>query len=308
MRVTKAGSASAESGGELEMAAVNAFAKAQLRPEDVYIFSVLLCDNEVDRDFERFTEKTLGELAELFVGKTGICDHDWKTENQVARIYRTEVITEGDKLTSFGEPYRYLKGHAYMLRTAENEPLIAAVEGGIKKETSVGVSVARSVCSICGQELGGAGCSHVKGEEYGGKLCFAQLDGAVDAYEWSFVAVPAQKNAGVIKKFGGGQGLEAFVKTAEGGAFAGEYGELSKQAAVGKRCMDQLRGEVMRLGGLCGGELYAAVKNSVAGMDGETLLDLKTALEKKSLELFPPVTQLPGANAVTAFDGSEYKI
>jgi hypothetical protein len=58
---------------------VNAFAKAQLRPEDVYIFSVLLCDNEVDRDFESFTEDTLGELAELFTGKTGICDHEWKS-------------------------------------------------------------------------------------------------------------------------------------------------------------------------------------------------------------------------------------
>jgi len=67
-----------------EMAAINALAKTELRPEDVYVFSVLLCDNEVDRDFERFTEDTLKELAELFVGATGIADHTWSAGLQRA--------------------------------------------------------------------------------------------------------------------------------------------------------------------------------------------------------------------------------
>ena len=72
MKIIKGGSG----GKELvctaeELKAVNAFAKAELSAEDVYIFSVLLCDNEIDRDHERFSEATLRELGELFVGVTG---------------------------------------------------------------------------------------------------------------------------------------------------------------------------------------------------------------------------------------------
>lgn len=57
MKIIKGGSG----GKELvctaeELKAVNAFAKAELSAEDVYIFSVLLCDNEIDRDHERFSE------------------------------------------------------------------------------------------------------------------------------------------------------------------------------------------------------------------------------------------------------------
>ena len=55
MKIIKDGTAAGGvcTGEELE--AVNAFARTELKAGDVYIFSVLLCDNEVDRDFERFS-------------------------------------------------------------------------------------------------------------------------------------------------------------------------------------------------------------------------------------------------------------
>ena len=85
------------------MEAINRFAKTALTAEEVYTFSVILCDNEVDRDGECFSLQTLQELRELFVGKTGICDHDWKSGNQKARIYRTEVMTDPNRKTMGGE-------------------------------------------------------------------------------------------------------------------------------------------------------------------------------------------------------------
>ena len=153
MKIIKDGSASGSECTPQELQAINAFAKTELTAEEVYTFRVLLCDNEVDRDFERFSVSTLRELSELFVGATGICDHDWRSENQVARIYRTELVTEKGKTTSCGEPYTYLKGFAYMLRTEANAELIAQIDGGIKRETSIGCSVAQSICSICGADI-----------------------------------------------------------------------------------------------------------------------------------------------------------
>ena len=160
-----------------ELKAINAMSKKKLRPEEVYAFAVRLCDNEIDRDNERFPAAPLEELAPPVVGRSGLFDHQWSTRNQAARIYRTEVVRES-WMTEAGEPYCYLKGCAYLLRTEGNRELIAAIEGGIKKEVSVGCAVERSVCSICGEEF--HTCPHEKGAEYGGRRCWAELVGATD--------------------------------------------------------------------------------------------------------------------------------
>ena len=103
-----------------ELTYINRFAKAELTEDQVYVFSVRLCDNEVDRDMERFHPAALEKLGELFLGKTGLFDHQWSAKGQTARIYRTELVKEAS-LTGYGRPYCYLKGWAYMMRTAENE-------------------------------------------------------------------------------------------------------------------------------------------------------------------------------------------
>lgn len=188
---------------EQDLAQINALARKELTAEEVYTFPVRLCDNEVDRDFERFSRKSLETLAGLFVGKSGLFDHQWTAMGQTARLYKTEVAEDGQRTTTAGEPLCYLKGWAYMLRSEQTEPLIAQIEAGIKKEVSVGCAISRSVCSICGQEDGR--CSHRKGQKYDGQLCYFTLEEPTDAYEWSFVAVPAQPAAGVIKskRYGG---------------------------------------------------------------------------------------------------------
>lgn len=297
MKIIKDGTAAGGVCTDEELELVNAFARAELKAEDVYIFSVLLCDNEVDRDYERFSENTLRELSELFVGVTGICDHDWRSGNQVARIYRTELVTDKNRTTSYGCPYVYLKGYAYMLRTESNAELIAEIDGGIKRETSVGCSVAGSVCSICGEDIGA--CSHVKGKQYGEKLCCAILEGAVDAYEWSFVAVPAQRGAGVIKNF---------VETEAGKSYAAEYEALEKAAELGRRYLSELKAEVLRLCLVCDKAMYPAMEKSVGLMDETALCELKDALKERAEKLYPPLTQLPGRGEVTKFCGDEYII
>ena len=180
-----------------DLAAINALARSELTEEQRYTFALRLCDNEVDRDFERFPRKSLEALAGLFVGKSGIFDHVWSAKGQTARLYKTEVVEEPGRTTGAGDPACWLKGYAYMVRTEGNRDLIAEIEGGIKKEISVGCAVNRTVCSICGSAAGS--CGHRRGELYDGRLCFFNLEEPADAYEWSFVAVPAQRRAGVVK-------------------------------------------------------------------------------------------------------------
>ena len=175
---------------EAELAAINRFAKSPLRAEEVYTFSLRLIDHPLARHWERFETAALNTLGDLFVGKSGIFDHQWTAEGQTARIYRTEMVREGAQVTAAGDGYCWLKAWAYLLRTEKNADLIAEIEGGIKREVSVGCSVARRVCSICGAE--GGTCQHTPGQRYGEQLCYLELRDPTDAYEWSFVAVPRQ--------------------------------------------------------------------------------------------------------------------
>ena len=180
-----------------EMALVNAYARRELSEDEVYLFSVALCDNDVDRDCERFTLDALHKLAELFVGKTGIIDHNPSAKNQKARIISCKVEAADGACTALGDPLYRLTARAYIRRSAGNAELIDMIDSGIVKEVSVGCSVGRTVCSVCGQAL--YACDHIKGERYNGRLCCGELCDPQDAYEFSFVAVPAQRAAGVIK-------------------------------------------------------------------------------------------------------------
>ena len=183
---------------------LNQFTRRRLSPEEVFLFDVRLCDNEIDRDGERFSRKALEELQVLFVGKTGIFDHNPKGENQTARLYAAEVVTDPARQTSAGEPYTYLKGHAYMVRTDANRDLIREIDGGIKKEVSISCSAGSQICSICGCDRRKKSCTHQIGHRYGSQICHYILGNISDAYEWSFVAVPAQREAGVTKQFSSG--------------------------------------------------------------------------------------------------------
>lgn len=79
---------------EQALAEINRLAKTPLAPEQVYTFAVRLCDNEVDRDLERFAAEALETLGELFVGKSGIFDHQWTAEGRPPHL-RTEMVREG---------------------------------------------------------------------------------------------------------------------------------------------------------------------------------------------------------------------
>ena len=267
----------------VQLEAINAQAKAKLTEEQVYVFCLRLCDDQVDRDFERFDTAALPGLAKLFIGKTGVIDHKWSTDAQVARIFETQVVCE--------DGVSYIKAWTYIRRGGSNEEIIADIEAGIKKEVSVGCAMGTSVCSVCGGEYGI--CGHQKGEYYDGQLCCAILKEPMDAYEFSFVAVPAQKGAGVLKGLGGGG--KSLKELADAFGAQGEYRALYKQAQLGRLYEKQVRDDVVRL---ClvlelGAEepvLRAVVEKAAA----EDLMKLKEALQKRYNACMPVEGQLGG--------------
>ena len=287
--IKEAGVSTAAQVSPEDLALINAQSRKELTAQEVFTFCVRLCDNEVDREYDRFPEATLQGLAPLFVGKSGIFDHRWSAREQVGRIYRTELVREEQIRTAAGDPYCYLKGWVYMVRTDSNRDLIAEIEGGIKREVSVGCSVERSICSICGEDLSDRSrCAHVKGRVYNGKLCWAELEGATDAYEWSFVAVPAQREAGVLKGFHGLRELAGKEPRCQK-----ELEQLEREAKAGRRYLENLRRSVVRLGGLAEPALEApTLERIVQRLEEGELEALKRAYEERLEGLYPGGTQL----------------
>ncbi len=272
------------------MEKINAYARTPLSPDEVYTFSVLLCDNEVDRDCERFTVDALYKLKDLFVGKPGIFDHRASSKEQTARIYETFVTEDLSRRTSQGEPYTALRAKAYLLKNERNEGLISDINGGIVKEVSVSCSISERRCSICGADLLHEGCAHRVGEEVGGALCHVILDEPSDAYEFSFVAIPAQTAAGVTKACKNSSEIKKALasETAEITLTRDACETLDTLAKAGARYQEKLRGEVVSL---ChsvlpslSGEL---AKTIAAGLSIPSLEEFSSALQKRAEAGFP---------------------
>jgi len=180
---------------------INQFSRKELALDDVYTFPVVMCNNDVDRDFEKFSINTLKELGELYKGKTMIFDHCPSATNQVARVFDTHIEEVAGQTTKDGETLTNLVGKVYMLKNDSNAELIDSIDAGILKEVSISCSVEKCICSICGTDKRKSTCKHRQGETYKGKLCYISLEKATDAYELSLVAIPAQKGAGITKMF-----------------------------------------------------------------------------------------------------------
>lgn len=290
-----------------ELALINGYTRRNLSADEVYVFSVVLCDNDVDRDGERFTVESLFELEKLFVGKSGIFDHDPSAKNQTARIFACSVESVGGRKTALGDDYFRLKARAYMPKSEKNADLILALDSGIIKEVSVGCAVEKIVCSICGENSDR--CQHIKGEKYGSKLCCGEMTDPYDAYEWSFVAVPSQKEAGVTKSaYRKEMTMESILKRLElkkGFTLSDsdctklcDYMQnLKRSAKDGIYYRDSLTSEVLRLSACVQPDVSRETMESIAKtMTVSQLKEFKTAFEKQKNKDIAPVVQLCGGN------------
>ena len=266
---------------EEDLERINQYTRSKLSAEDVYVFQTVLCDNEIDRDGECFPAAALETLKELFPGKTGLFDHSGKSGDQVMRVFEAAVTRSPERMTKSGEAYAALTAKVYLLRGEETAALIREIDGGIKKEVSVSCAVKRVACSICGGAS--SRCDHRKGEIYDGKLCFARLEEPTDAYEFSFVAIPAQPGAGVIKR-----------KKSRAGADAAYLAELERLAGDGRAYRAELLEKTLRAGTMALPGLSRALLDEMcANLAVKQLAQLRETLEESTAKTLPLRMQLP---------------
>lgn len=298
-----------------DMDLINKHTLKPLTKDDVFTFSVILCDNDIDRDFERFDEAALKALEYLFVGKTGILNHSMKSEDQSCRTYKTQLIYDHSRKTSDGDSYIYLKAWCYTVKSEKNQSLIKDIESGIKKEVSISCSSATRVCSICGDSH----CNHIAGRKYNGEICHKTITDITDAYEWSFVAVPAQRNAGVTKSFKKEKTMENILKSIK------EEKSLTlneKELKSLSDYMDNLKkmstdGVKYRSSLICNAKKSFAitiptlreteVDEILKNLTCDTLEKLCDSLERQKDAILPPVSQLFTEKKINDDSNNEFK-
>lgn len=286
------------SNSELEI--INSYTRRTYNSDELYVFNVVLCDNEIDRDNEAFSIEALHSMSRLFVGKTGISDHNPSASNQTARIFRCSVEHIEGKKTEYGDDYYRLVARAYIPRNDSTKEVIELIESGIRKEVSVGCCAEEIWCSVCGADMRTSNCGHNKGESYEGRKCFFLLDKITDAYEWSFVAVPSQRGAGVIKSYCYHDSdkedyMEKIINEIKRGSYKALNSENIKQLAeyitqleqyaeYGKAYRVGLEKDYVKYSGLCFADNDSEVSLSVAKKLSLNELENLVALYKGHIE------------------------
>ena len=155
----------------------------------------------------------------------------------------------------------------------------------------------RKVCGLCGKER----CGHEKGKEYPEGLGHLVLLEPTDAYECSFVAVPAQREAGVTKSFLQGEREAALERRVR---------ELEEKARWGEAYRESLERDVLRCAALAQPDLPASVmKSAMRGLSLGELSQLGKSYQAMVQETMPLKPQLAAEDREKRPDSNgEYRI
>lgn len=168
-----------------DMKQINKNKRKDFTRDDIYAFEITLCDSELDADYEAISKDCLYKLKDLSLGSSGFL-----TSDIMARIFDTYIekvfISRSNSILA-EETYK-LKAKAYVFKNVITEEELNHILNHPK--ISVGFSVKRRVCSICGSSE----CSkHIKGQKYIDEagfeqLCYNLLNDPTDFYEWAVVS------------------------------------------------------------------------------------------------------------------------
>lgn len=163
---------------------------------DIYVFAAIATDNTIDRDGEAFNKEALDRMSELYIGRSGIYNHN--SDSSHFRIFDTEVFECNDHIAYEYESYKCLVTYCYTNDSGLKKDIIDGIVSGCSISANC-----NKVCSICGARIDSNDIcenKHICGEMYDNKLCFRVLSNVSDVYELSIVSIPCNINARIIRK------------------------------------------------------------------------------------------------------------
>lgn len=187
-----------------DVAKINKIVTNPLNNNDIFVFKARLCNNEIDREFEKMDHEFLESLLDKVVGTTVLKNHSWDVDDQIGRVYDAELIKDDTVKTIDDTPLEYILAKIFISST--NIDIIDKIKNGILKEGSISFSNELNTCSICGEQIDKSNITckckngHILGHKYKDNLCYNKLGGFKDVMEWSLVAVPCQPDAGINNK------------------------------------------------------------------------------------------------------------
>lgn len=164
------------------MAEINRYTLRPFQRDEVAVFTLDLCHNQVDRHHSRFPEDELAQISALVPGRPLMERHDLRGSLPRGTFFRSRLHEAGERVS--------VRPDVYVLRTPQNEHFIRCIEGGIYRETSIGFSFRTPECSVCGRDL--RACEHVPGRSYAGQHCHYIMRGVIEVIEGSVVSSGSQ--------------------------------------------------------------------------------------------------------------------
>lgn len=164
-------------------------------------------------------------------------------------------------------------------------------------------------------------CNHHKGEYYGDSLCYGELTGVKDAYEWSFVAVPAQKKAGVIKSFFKGENcMDSIIKCLKSekqltlnkddkAKLLSYIQSLEKDAECGRAYRESVVKDIKRLSLISkSGISNETMESIVKTLSIDELCEIRNVYENRASDRLPIVPQSYKENKSISNKNQEFTI
>ncbi len=203
-----------------DMAKIQRFALRELSADEVAVFTMNLCNDQIDRHASRFPKKELETINRMIRGKPTMVNHDM-SQMPRGRFFDSRMAKgpTGPQSISNSKDALFVQPSFYMLREPENESFIRNIEAGIYSGTSIGFSFDTPECSICSCDL--RACAHWPGDEYEGVECHYIMHDVRDVFEGSIVPL-------------GSQGTEIVARTEEGQRVL-PFGDALKVAREGYR-------------------------------------------------------------------------
>ena len=165
-----------------------------IRWEDYYVFKIILCNNDVDKDQDRFSIPALYQIRDMAIGKNGILDTMPSKENKsiIARIFDCSVEYDKGKTTIDGEPLLYVQAYAFLDKCISHGcgAIAQKIKDGFYNEVSIGCSIYES------HKVG------LFDSELAPEYEITVIDSITDLYEWAIVQKPDVLNCPLKRKDG----------------------------------------------------------------------------------------------------------